>query len=248
MALRSLADCVAVHRAWERREGPHSPFDWCVGFLDRALGPACPGHLYVIGASTNVGKSMFSLMLIASGSEPRVMISLEDGPAEVGRRVLELPDEALARGQVAFPTGSLTSVIDVMRKAALGGARMVIVDYLQLVAYNGPNPVWARNDEVRETIKELKAVGRELGIVPVVTSQVKRLADHTKAPTIFDLAESAAIERSAEAVIMLYSPDRGKHVKATIAKSKSTPVGDEALYERGRGGWLREITESETLF
>jgi DnaB-like helicase C terminal domain len=238
-----FADCVAQHREWSAGLGANPPFPWGVDFLDRSLGPAVPGHLYVIGASTNVGKSMFAAQIALSGSEPRLYVSLEDGPAEIGRRVRGQPPAVLERARVAFPRPKLGVIVDCVRAHVdQHGIRLVLIDYLQLIGQDGgASAAWSRTDEVRSIVIELKHLGRELGFAPVLVSRLRRLEDRKARPTIFDLAESATVETSAEAVLLLWSTGRAQ-VQIELAKSKSTPVGATATFERGEHGWLREVS------
>jgi len=255
MAIKTLDDCTETYKRWKRREGDNPPFPWGVPFLDRELGDACPGHLYCVGAGTNVGKSLFSLLLVAECPRPAAYVSLEDSPAEVGRRVRDLAPEARVKSFATFPVGKLSQVLLAIREVAEAGARLVVIDYLQLLGVDGDVPVWGRNDEIREAVKALKHLSRELNIVPVLVSQLNRTGAKEKRATVFDLAGSSAIETSSEAIVLLHPGPKGsKIITAEIAKSKSTPKGGETVYQYGNNGWLEEMqgavqqTSEEDLF
>lgn len=240
--IATLDECVSYYRQIEAGTGSHRRFAWGTRFLDATLGPARPGSLVVVGADTNTGKSFFSLMICANAPVPTLYVSLEDPPDEIGRRAASLPAKALQRVQVSFQRGSMEEVAETIREACVGAQapRMVVVDYLNQLSYSGQATVWGRNDEVRECVKELRALTRELGLVIVLAAQTRDRADYSKPPTRYDLAESASIRRSAEVIVMLHAPERGV-VVAILDKAKSVETGATATYRRGPEGVLVEV-------
>lgn len=241
--MQSLATCVDIHRQWKKREGIHPPFAWGVPFLDRELGDACPGNVYLVAGDPNRGKSMFTLLLVTSCSEPSLILSYEDEPSELGARVQGQPAKALERVHVAFPTnGSIKAAEPTVRWAA-PVIRLLVVDYLGLLTYSGDAPTWSRTDEVREILKVLKGWARELGLVVVLVAHTKRRdQQQSKPPKMWDLSESSSLERMAKAIVMVWQPPTGRVMEAIVEKSKSTRTGGTACYERGENGWLTEVS------
>lgn len=240
--MKSLLQCVDAHRSYLRREGASKPLEWGVPFLDREIGPGMPGNVYIVAGDPNTGKSMFTLLLATSCREPSLVLSYEDEPPEVGSRVQHLPDANLQHVEVSFPfKAGILQADGTVRAAAKAGMRLLIVDYLGLLTYDGGGPLWSRTDEIREILKVLKGWARELGLVVVLAAHTKRREGQGKAaPKMWDLGESSALEKMARAIITLWEPERGK-MEAVVVKSKSSPSGGRALYERRQHGWLYEI-------
>lgn len=111
------------------------------------------------------------------------------------------------------------------------GAKLVIVDYLQLATAKGDT----RNDEVASVSGELQAAARELGQINsgalLVLSQLNRLGDRER-PRLSHLRDSGAIEQDADVVWFLCEPEGtrpGQFEPFTkeldIAKSRNGPTG-----------------------
>ena len=111
------------------------------------------------------------------------------------------------------------------------GAKLVIVDYLQLATAKGDT----RNDEIASVSGELQAAARELGQINsgalLVLSQLNRLGDRER-PRLSHLRDSGAIEQDADAVWFLCEPEGtrpGQFEPFTkeldIAKSRNGPTG-----------------------
>jgi replicative DNA helicase len=111
------------------------------------------------------------------------------------------------------------------------GAKLIIVDYLQLATAKGDT----RNEEVATVSGELQAASRELGKLTggalLVLSQLNRLADGER-PRLSHLRDSGAIEQDADAVWFLCEPNgtrpgqlepSGKDLD--VAKSRNGPTG-----------------------
>lgn len=245
MTLRTLQDCVAARSAWERREGGAAAFDWQLPFLDSNLGAAVPGSMYVVGARTGTGKSYFTLMLLSSLPVPGLMVSVEDSAVELGRRARSLPGDALSRVLVATPHARLSAVLEAIDVGAEAGARVAVVDYLQELSADTGEPMFGRADEVRVMCTAMKAKARDLGLVLVLVSQCKRpeAGRAEEMPTRYELSDCSAIEKKAEAIIMLLETGPSS-MRARIDKYKSGRSGGEAEFARGRDGLLAQVDQT----
>lgn len=87
------------------------------------------------------------------------------------------------------------------------GAKLFIVDYLQLV--NSDRKYDNRVQEVSMISQAMKNIARELRVPVIVISQLSRAVEHRggdKRPQLADLRESGAIEQDADIVGFLYRP------------------------------------------
>jgi len=207
--------------------------------------PNTPGTLIVVGGRTGAGKSYFGLTLLAECSTPGAYVSLEDPPTEVARRVAAMPGHRLSEVLLVTPRRSrLSHICREIEQLFTDGhqPRMVVIDYIQLVGYDGEMPAWSQTDQIGLTIQELKAVARERGFVLVVLCQLRRpnREDFDGFPTLWDLRDSSNLENSAEVVVLLQAHE-DQRLEARVAKNKSGATGGRAFFERGPCGFLRVI-------
>lgn len=81
------------------------------------------------------------------------------------------------------------------------GLRLVVVDYLQLIAADRGKP---REQQVAEISRQLKILSRELDCAVIVPAQLNREAvKRGNRPNLSDLRESGAIEADADVVMLL---------------------------------------------
>ncbi|MFD8534305.1 replicative DNA helicase [Streptosporangium canum] len=120
-----------------------------------------------------------------------------------------------------------------MARRATGPARLVVVDYLQLMrspngGRKGPEN---RQVEVAELSRGLKLLAREFNVPVVVLSQLNRGVEQRadKRPTISDLRESGSLEQDADIVILLHRDDdpmsgRPGELDLIVGKNRNGPV------------------------
>jgi replicative DNA helicase len=86
------------------------------------------------------------------------------------------------------------------------GIRVIVVDYLQLMAGDRTARMEKRFEEVSQITRDLKGIAKELGIVVVALSQLSREVEKRddKRPMLSDLRESGSIEQDADVVMLLY--------------------------------------------
>lgn len=113
------------------------------------------------------------------------------------------------------------------------GLDLIVIDYLQLMKYDGKAD--SRQQEISNLSRYLKLLAREIDCPVIVLSQLSRAPemrqDHR--PILSDLRESGAIEQDADIVIFLYrddyyNPDSAdKHgiCEVSLAKHRSGPTG-----------------------
>lgn len=111
-----------------------------------------------------------------------------------------------------------------------GGARMLAVDYLQLLA--APKGAQSRQEAVAENTRALKNLAGEYGIPVVAAVQLNRDSEKRadKRPELADLRESGELEQAADVVILLHRDDlrdrespRAGEIDLIIAKNRQGP-------------------------
>jgi len=113
-------------------------------------------------------------------------------------------------GEVA----SIQLVVSLIRRAAAGGTKLVIIDYMTLidaVRKTNNGRVEDKRHEIGYISKALKRVTKETGVALLVLAQLNREADkgdskskHPRVPRVSDLAESGQIERDADVIGLIY--------------------------------------------
>jgi replicative DNA helicase len=112
-----------------------------------------------------------------------------------------------------------------------GGARMLAVDYLQLL--DEPRGSESRQAAVAANTRALKNLAGELGIPVVAAVQLNRNSERrsSKRPELADLRESGELEQAADVVILLHREDmyerespRAGEMDLIIAKNRQGPT------------------------
>lgn len=239
--MKTLAQAVTTRTDATK---PPALFVWGPRFLDTI--PAVPGTMVIVGGRTGHGKSFFGLELLRSTETPALYISCEDPESEVARRAIGMPLARLQEILLVVPRRPrLSAVVRAIETAFAEGhlPRLVMLDYIQLVQYDGEVAAWSQTDAIGMIISELKALGRELGFVLVLNAQLNRPKERAYAddfPNLWDLRDSANLENAAEAVILLHGP--GDIVEVRVCKNKSGRNGNHARFSRGPNGFFLPVS------
>ena len=131
------------------------------------------------------------------------------------------------------------SVLEMRTKArrlqAEQGVRLIVVDYLQLIAPG--RRMDNRVAEVSEISQGLKNLARELKVPVLAISQLSRQVESRgiKRPQLADLRESGAIEQDADVVMFIWreNDEDFENVTLDIAKHRNGPLKSLKLRFRG---------------
>lgn len=143
------------------------------------------------------------------------------------------------------------------REVRRGGARLLVVDYLQLVPGGGGE---TREQEVSGVTRELGRMARELEVPVLALAQINRShafrsGDHR--PQLSDLRESGAIEQNADVVLFVYRPGRYRdptepeyrkereEAELIVAKQRQGPLGTVRCRFRGELYRFEELLPDE---
>lgn len=225
--------------------------------------------LIIVAARPGMGKTGFALgtaYRTAKAGNPVAFFSLEMSKAQLYARLVSLetgigttrvgnPVELgqYERQNVLHAAGALSDLPIVVsdscytlqeiraaaRRAVRDGAKLIIVDYLQLIQAAG-NGRGTRENEVSEMSRALKLLAKELNVPIIALSQLSRAVETrggTKRPQLSDLRESGSIEQDADIVKFIYRPEyyginedeSGNSVKGKaeiiVAKHRNGPTG-----------------------
>lgn len=138
------------------------------------------------------------------------------------------------------------------------GAKLIVVDYLQLMRSTSKRAQENRANEVAEISMALKATAKELGVPVIAAAQLGRTAEERSTPKLADLRESGQIEQDADIVVMVHRPKKGLvdketgesledgSVKLIVAKHRNGPVGDIDLTFEST--YTRFVNKTESLY
>lgn len=115
------------------------------------------------------------------------------------------------------------------RKMVAEGVSLIIVDYLQLI--KGSVKGATREQVVSGISQGLKNLARELKVSIIVPAQLSRASQYrtNKKPSLEDLRESGGIEADADAVILLWEPEKYLDLSLTgliVAKNRHGKTGE----------------------
>ncbi len=233
-----------------------------------------PGF-YVIGARPGHGKTALVLDSAQKSGVPVGMISIEMDELQLGIRVAaaqsRVPLTRLLKGYIdkndwpnitramarmaEMPiTLDFTSrtAIDIERRAAKmvdeDGIKILIVDYIQLVAVSEKKWYRKREEEVAEISRLMKYLAK-LHRIPVIgISSLNREAEGRgdKRPMLRDLRESGQIEFDADVVLLLYrKKERKDRAELILEKVRNGPTGVVYLGFDGEHMTYNDLDEGE---
>ncbi len=157
--------------------------------------------------------------------------------------------DALSKGSIFIDDTPGITVSEIKNKCrrlkAEKGLDLILIDYLQLMSYEGRTE--SRQQEITALSRYLKQLAREVNCPVIVLSQLSRApeqrADHI--PVLSDLRESGSIEQDADIVIFLYRDEYYTRENTSkpgvcdviVAKNRSGPTAAIELT------WLSNYTK-----
>lgn len=120
------------------------------------------------------------------------------------------------------------------------GLRLLVIDYLTLLDLRDPSrPKQETREQIDEAVRRLKTLAQELECVILLLVQLNRESQKNGAePELWHLADSAAIERHADCVMLVYQdPQEPTAAFLKIAKNRNGPKGKVKL------GWNQHLTQ-----
>lgn len=207
-------------------------------WLDKKIGGLLPGDLMVLGGRASVGKSHVSLMMAharALAGAVTVLASLEDQAGRVAARL----KHGYAHPQVllSFPSGDSTELLELCDDAALAGASLLVIDYVQLTTWSGVASPWSRSHEIDLVMTALRKATAERGMSLMLLAQASKPYDmkHVQPfPSVYELSDAPRTLAAKPDVIVMVGVEN-KHVGLELTKAKDAEVGGRIVLARNQG-------------
>ena len=105
---------------------------------------------------------------------------------------------------------------------------MVVIDYIQLI--NGLDSSIAREQQIAEVSRSIKAMAKEFQIPIIALAQLNRKSeDEARQPKMSDLRESGSIEQDADIVMLISRPNVSQ---SKAAEAEAEQMGQDGCYAR----------------
>lgn len=188
--------------------------------------------------------------VVAAGEElHRLHLFVDDTPG-LTLRELQSKARAIAAAAARERTRRVAAGEDLAGMASPNGMGAVLVDYLQLMKYDGATKANTRDEAIGYITRGLKELAKELRCPVIALSQLNRGVERSadKRPTLADLRESGSIEADADKVIFVYrdsyyNREADKRVAELIAaKNRSGKTG---TVEIGWAPWCVKFHDRE---
>jgi replicative DNA helicase len=246
--IETLAEAAKLARIDAEEEAAGRVVSLSTGYreIDNSLHGLRGGRLYVIGAEEKCGKSLLTSAIgynIARAGVPVGLISMEMDGKTLAGRLAGCSETEPAKNRAAKLKQFENTVYRTPFHIRSGGvsagrltaaayelvlkykARVLIVDYLQLVSMTGKGE---RVNEINETVAGLKSFAMAMNIPVILVSSVnnKQIIGRTsKKPTPADLRDSGRIANDCDCLIFLWTPN-----------ADLQPNYREVFISRGRNG------------
>ena len=235
---RTVSMTDSLRRFFDRAEKPPKYLSWPIQELSKELHVGA-GKFLILGAEPSVGKTAFALQCAWHwASSGKVgFFSFETDPETLFDRLIAgfvgIPMEriktnrisrkeweqicqasqAISQRKLDLISAAGMTVADIRAKVMEADYKVVIIDYLQIVASRGGS----RYEQVTNISIDLHTLAQSLGVTVLALAQLSR-SEGDRQPKNSDLRESGQIEQDADLILMLQ------------LESHSRPEGPRKLY------------------
>lgn len=238
VAKRTVNMADSLQRFFSKPEQRVKYLSWPIQDLDRLLYVG-PGKFLILGAEPSVGKTAFALQCAWhwAGSGRVGFFSYETDPDTLFDRLIASTcgismqslktnritqkewdtvcqaSDSISKRKLDLISAAGMTASDIRAKVMEGGYKVIVVDYLQIVASKGGS----RYEQVTNISIDLHTIAQSLGVTVLALAQLSR-NDEDRAPRNSDLRESGQIEQDADVIMMLQ------------LEKKSRPAGPRKLF------------------
>lgn len=236
---------------------------WGYPALDSLTNGLVPGEVTVVAARPSVGKTTFALNIVLSRHYPSIIFSLEMSANQLTRRMVdaELGCSVMPlvkagrkvdlRAHPKFKAWKDWNLIldaksspspeylyfQTARAVLERGVKLVVVDYIQLVAPAATGRgQQTRDREIAVVMSTLKNIARDFKVPVIAISQLNRgfesrgttQPNKPVVPILSDLRDSGSIEQDADVVVFLIRVSESG-LMAIVKKNRNGGLGDVQL-------------------
>lgn len=204
--------------------------------LDEMTKGLVNGELIILSGFTSHGKTQVATNIayrVASKGTPVLFATLEQSHAEITSRLMKIAEPGSIEGlPVFFQLEQSLNYRDIpllVSRAKTDGARLVIVDHLQMLARSVEN----QTGESAKVVMEMKKAAIQNDIPVILISHTRKVNDKVdgrrRPPELEDLKDTSAIAQDADIVLFVYRnlEDEGAdndEVIVALAKNRNRGV------------------------
>lgn len=246
--------------------------------LDYALGGGVAlGEMVIVAARPSHGKSAIAFQMVhhaTANGLPAVIVSEEMSALAIGKRAIQYASEVPVEHWKSSSTdvlsdleshfgkresavilescGSVDRVVEEVEKVvAETGAKIVAVDYVQLLSAKGGS----RYEQVTAASQEMRRLASRLNIIVVVLAQLNRAIEDRKkfVPMMSDLKETGQLEQDADVIIFGVYPYKidpelpAKDYQFFIGKNRNRETNLRSFKVEFEGSRQRLVEESSCI-
>lgn len=273
---RTLLHDAAMNHIEQVVDGEDDLFETGIPELDYAVGGGvAPGEMVIVAARPSHGKSAIALQMVHHANHcgiPAVVVSEEMSALALGKRTVQfatdVPNEhwktkasdVLSDVESHFRERADTTIIEscgtadrvcqeVEKSVTESGAKVVVVDYVQLLAAKGGS----RYEQVTAASQAMRRLASRLNIVLIVLAQLNRSIEDRKRfmPVMSDLKETGQLEQDADVIVFGVWPHRidaanpSSEYQFFIGKNRNRAInspGFKVIFEPSRQRMIEAAT------
>lgn len=267
----TLEDAAKLYLKKLKDEGEHL-IETGVPELDDAIGGGlAEGEMVIIAGRPSHGKTAVALQMVhhmTRNELPAVIVSEEMSSLAIGKRAVQFVSETdsnewrtqdarvlseldqhfagRANAYIVESCGTAQRVVEEVERYVYDhGVRVVVVDYIQLLA----SPGKGRAEQVAATSILLRQMASRLGVLLIVLAQLNREIESRKSfvPQVSDLKETGQLEQDADVILFGVWPHRldGNRDRSDyqffVGKNRNREIranAFECCFDASRQKWL----------
>lgn len=267
----SIGDLAETYRGSRFIENRKQGIKTGISELDKIIQGMDDGDLILIASRPAVGKTAFGTQIALNTSKTveTALISLEMTNEQLYDRIIAhesgIELNRIRRACSCMPmerdmfeiandslkSKKLTLVDDINTVSGIYAflkrhrIRVAVIDYAQLIRPEGRYR-GNRYAEVGEISHGLKNMAKKLNIPVILLTQLNRVADETKEPTMGEIRESGDFEQDASIIILLWNKSDDRTQKGVkVDKNRSGETGKIELFFDGKIMKFSEYKKAE---
>lgn len=207
-----------------------------VAGLDRIIGGFLPKQLVVLSAATKSGKTSFCIDMTTHLKEYNPMwLPFEESAEELIQKFLDRNEPPPLFYTPERMAGNTLLWVEkkIIEAKAKYDSKVCFIDHLHFIV---PFSAERQDLAIGQTMRELKRIAKQWGIVVVLIAHLKKTKMDTQ-PDLEDLRDSSFIAQEADTVIMLWRETKRENGQVVITNNVNVSV--QANRRSGKTGNVR---------